>query len=848
MNGLMNNTEVGRLSEEIAQMAMSAPNPGAVLEKYKMMPEYRLAAFLADGLVKANEAGAQNQQALQNYNPNQPTVLAQIDAQQQGMASMPTTGDMFDPSLHAQGGIGSGIADDQEQEQGPVARGARGGVVAFAEAGSVADKVAEYLARHPEDVIANERVAAERYKPTFPGEGFTTPETPEAKLAREARITTAQEQVAARSAAAAAPPTTGPTALTPAQLNVARDLAEINDRIKTTTVRGGDPSKLIAVREELLRRLPVAGSGAAPSIPPTAPPAGIPAAAAQAGIPPTPGASPIPPAAGAAAGPAGAVPPGAAGAVPPGAAGAVPPGAAGAVPPGAAGAATPTPPSQPSLFQRGLGAIKSRIPSLAQVGGAAARTTGVGLAGAAGYYGANAAIDELDTDGNFRRSVSEGPLFQSAEAEEAAREATGRVPQADIDAYRKTQKEAKSVLPIPETLEVIRQRESGNRNLVNPLSGASGPGQMVKGTFELLKKKYPELKDYSWSDYKEKSTVQDTADMALLKDQEVTLKNLGQTPNTLNHAIMWFGGPKLLTAKEDAPIESVFSKDEVAKNPNVKGKTVGQVRSMIAVGMSGRKAVPEKGTAGRMADAALQTPRNLAIAAGADPNAAEAIPATRSEFGQRIRDSFDPRQLAETGRFGLDAARMGTANAMEAMFGAKPAAPATETKPAAPATGPTAQEQYQSAMDKAKQMSSNKQEQRDIALALMQAGFGMLGSTSPYAGVGFGQGATKGLEAYVGAQQKREERAVKSEEKEKDRAEKRFGNLIKMKMAQIKARIPEITDSASEAQAYYELLSMMDPKALAAQGLTLQDIQQMKAGASKEKAPDTRFKVLGRET
>ena len=91
MNGLMNNTEVSRLAEQIAQMAMGAPNPGTVLEKYKMMPEYRLAAFLADGLVNANEAGAQNQQALQNYNPNQPSVLAQIDAQQQGVAGMPTT-------------------------------------------------------------------------------------------------------------------------------------------------------------------------------------------------------------------------------------------------------------------------------------------------------------------------------------------------------------------------------------------------------------------------------------------------------------------------------------------------------------------------------------------------------------------------------------------------------------------------------------------------------------------------------------------------------------------------------------------------------------------------------------
>jgi hypothetical protein len=758
MYGLMNNTEVSRLAMEIAQMAINAPNPGAVLEKYKLMPNYRLAAFLADGMVRANESAAENQQALQNYNPNEQPVLDKLQMGQQGVAAIPTTGQMFDPTLHSQGGIGAGIADDQGQEQ-PVMHAAGGGIVAFAPGGSTGGgnsfpfnmTPAEFDALSKAEQIEKLRIAKDLRTPQQP----IGPETPEARLAREARISGAQERVAASRAATAAttPPTPGPANLTPAQLNVARDLAEINDRIKTTIIKKGDPSKLIAVREELLRRLPVVGSGAASPIPPAAPPAGIPAAAAQAGIPP-----------------AGAVPPGA-----------VPPGA---VPPGA-------PPTQPNILQRGLGAIKGKMPSLAQAGRLAGRVAGVGGVGLTAYQLADAGIDALDTEGNFRRSVSEGPLFQSAEAEEAARGATGVVPQADIDAYRKQRQEAVSVLPIPETLQVIRQRESGNRNLVNPLSGASGPGQMVKGTFELLKKKYPELKDYSWNDYKKESKVQDVADIALLKDQEVTLKNLGHIPNAVNHAVMWFGGPKLLTAKEDAPIESVFSKKEVEQNPNVKGKTVGQVRSMIAVGMSGQKMPSEKGTAGRAVDTVLQTPRNAAVALGADPNAAEAIPATRSEWGQRIWDSFGPSQLAETGRVGLNAARMGTANALEAMFGAGPATPA---KPAEPAKA-TAQEQYmqsqaQDALSKARQMTSDKQDQRDIAVALMQAGFSMLGSTSPYAGVGFGQGATKGLETLVGLQQKREERAAKAEEKEKDRAEKRYERAIALELGQIKTDLP----------------------------------------------------------
>jgi hypothetical protein len=106
----------------------------------------------------------------------------------------------------------------------------------------------------------------------------------------------------------------------------------------------------------------------------------------------------------------------------------------------------------------------------------------------------------------------------------------------------------------------------------------------------------------------------------------------------------------------------------------------------------------------------------------------------------------------------------------------------------------------------------------------------------------------KGLQAGFTADQAREakiaERTAKAGEKELDRAEKRFANLLKLKTAQIKTRMPEVTDPEErEARAYYEVLSLMSPRELAAQGLTLQDVRQAKTAVSAGKVDTSGFKV-----
>jgi hypothetical protein len=253
--------------KQLAKMALQSGGDHMEFFKRYLNPAnpMRLAAQLAQGIVQQQMQGAQTQQHLNQ--PQPPTVLDQKEQQQQGMAGMPTERGMFDPRVYAQGGIGAGLGEEpQGQEQGQVQM-ARGGVVAFQEAGSVADKVAEYLAKNPTDAIANERVAAELKTPQQP----ILPETPEAKLAREARVAAAQERVTARATAEGTPaaseasrpgptqPAEPPAAPNKAELKAAEKVTKLDGKIESAINKGKDPTKLIEQRRVLTE-----GIGAGP--------------------------------------------------------------------------------------------------------------------------------------------------------------------------------------------------------------------------------------------------------------------------------------------------------------------------------------------------------------------------------------------------------------------------------------------------------------------------------------------------------------------------------------------------------------------------------------------------------
>ena len=118
----------------------------------------------------------------------------------------------------------------------------------------------------------------------------------------------------------------------------------------------------------------------------------------------------------------------------------------------------------------------------------------------------------------------------------------------------------------------------------------------------------------------------------------------------------------------------------------------------------------------------------------------------------------------------------------------------------------------------------------DLADFLMLSGATGLANPDPRALTSLGKGWTAGLAGKTAAQEKQAERALKARENELNRSEKRFGNLLKLKIQQIKQRMPEVTDPEErEARAYYEVLSQMSPQELANQGLTPQDIAKSKA-------------------
>jgi len=131
-SGIADNTYLGKLAEQIAAMEMkhvkSGGKPGEILNRYKTNPpeglkQARLAAFIADGILKDEQKSSQNDSAIKNYNPNEPTVLDKMQSQE-GISALPIRSDMYSPEVYDKGGIGN------MPEEEPI-QAASGGLLAF---------------------------------------------------------------------------------------------------------------------------------------------------------------------------------------------------------------------------------------------------------------------------------------------------------------------------------------------------------------------------------------------------------------------------------------------------------------------------------------------------------------------------------------------------------------------------------------------------------------------------------------------------------------------------------------------------------------------------------------------
>jgi hypothetical protein len=217
---------------------------------------------------------------------------------------------------------------------------------------------------------------------------------------------------------------------------------------------------------------------------------------------------------------------------------------------------------------------------------------------------------------------------------------------------------------------------------------------------------------------------------------------------------------------------------------------------------------------------------------------------TAKEVADVVRQQPLVQGVENLGRGLVDKARGYTADKLESIFPLNTGMQRNKPPAAAATTGmDDATKKYlsdatvrEAAMQKAAQMTEDQQQQRNIAMALMLSGAKALSGKSPYAMQNLGEGFGEGLKGFMGLETTQAAAATKAKESELNRAEKRFANLIKLKAAQIKQRMPELTDPEDrEARAIYEVLATMSPKELAAQGLTMRDVLAAKAALSAPK-------------
>lgn len=113
----------------------------------------------------------------------------------------------------------------------------------------------------------------------------------------------------------------------------------------------------------------------------------------------------------------------------------------------------------------------------------------------------------------------------------------------------------------------------------NPRSSATGLGQFTDGTWQSLINAYPELG--LTPDGRTDPAQARRAMEQFTFDNASILKKNGHEPTDNNlyamHRFGVSGGPKLLGSDPNAPIESVVSPDVLKANPDLPGKTVGQV-------------------------------------------------------------------------------------------------------------------------------------------------------------------------------------------------------------------------------------------------------------------------------
>jgi hypothetical protein len=157
-----------------------------------------------------------------------------------------------------------------------------------------------------------------------------------------------------------------------------------------------------------------------------------------------------------------------------------------------------------------------------------------------------------------------------------------------------------SLLSKDNTLNLIAAAESDFKNVPNAggTSGAYGIYQIVPKTFEGIKTNNPELKDYTWEQFKADPKIQTVFAEKLKQENIGRLKNKNIQDTPLNQYTVWFSGnTRLATSPADNPIGVALSPEQIKAN-GLEGMTVGQVREKLAANLErGQKVLTSSGVA-----------------------------------------------------------------------------------------------------------------------------------------------------------------------------------------------------------------------------------------------------------
>jgi hypothetical protein len=791
--GIGQDSPINKLAMSIAQRAMASDDPAGVLAHYKSMPDAKLAAFLADGLVQTQLAASHNQQAIQNYNPQQPSVLdrlSQTQAQPQGVVGLPVSQQMFDPAMH-QEGIAAGAGEAPAQEQGM----AGGGIVAFAGKGPSAVSAA---GGEPGidldgviDEITRERKVAELRARADIATGRTAPTppptiTPENDVAL--RRTIAQN---VRGAAAAAAPAVAPAAQAAQAAQVAQNAAQT--ATQAAQAAQAAPASTAAPAQ------PAAAGGGGAGTPPPAQPA---ASAAQ--------------------------------------------------------------PAQPGAIRRGVSAVKGGIGSLARVAGAVG---GVPLAYQAGEY----IGDLLNTTEPVKRAQEYytdvfSNLFPSDAERQVNRELDPKN-QAAANAGPNSRDQRAvvaqaGVSPLVGAISNnVSMEESGKPFHTPGALGAINPGSTSYGSFQLdvsgglpnfvkehgatfgltARPGTPEF-NKQWKDAADKRPQEFAA--AQMKAFENGY--LKPTSNNLSSILPGTVDPKVLTYFTSRAVQlgtgsTARDKDVIAKlYESSEGNTADFLQRVSEYDKQqydrhfrreGNKADTDRSKYtydknAKRIEQRLTNALGMNATERMTQNANNAVNTAR-EVVDTVRQQPLVQGIENAGQGLLNKTRESATNLMERLFPLKtglekPAAAPTASNAAAAPEGPTAYEQHAANQElsqrAAAQMTSNKESQKELAIMLMNLGFGTMAGKSQYALQNLGEAGKNTIEQYMKMDALKEDRATRRATQQEtarknrvDAAQKQFDALVKARAAVMRTSFADMTENDLFAKAERDVLRGMNP-------------------------------------